>query len=488
MESQNAKLAQSSIGLLGLVMISMAGVLPIIGPMEVAAFIGSAGPAAIWPVIVGFVLFLVVSLPILEYTKITPFAGGYYGLAELGFGKAAGKYTAITNYVFYLLWQTTNGFAMPAILMNTLYLLYGIVLPIWAWLLLALLVLVVTNASAAIHVKHLSRILIVITVITLLIVVSYTLYVIARSPYNSLYYLNPANSYSGFTGIALGTAIYGFFLYVGYGTTLFYSEEAKQGRKDVWRSVYLSLGISAIAIALAAYSEVISVPLSDLSTVANSTLPQMVTWIHYLPASALLGLNVLVVIISMVSFSAGGGAQSRLLWSMARDNFINVKWLGKLNKNRVPINAILLQFFVSLAIILTVAGLLVHFYGYNIDTVTTAWFLGGSAGTIIWYFHHFIPEFGLYSYLRKHKEVNYSAFRRLVIGLIIPLLGTALFIYTFYDGIISDLVEPYFAFVIADAVILVALLLFVYYKARKNALGESVVNYMAAELGKEKTN
>jgi len=40
----------------------VAGVLPIIGPIEVIAFISDAGPAAIWPVIIGYALFVLIPL------------------------------------------------------------------------------------------------------------------------------------------------------------------------------------------------------------------------------------------------------------------------------------------------------------------------------------------------------------------------------------------------------------------------------------------
>ncbi|MEM3829610.1 MAG: hypothetical protein QXP36_10410 [Conexivisphaerales archaeon] len=112
-------------------MISMAGILPIIGPMEVLSFVGSAKPAAIWPVILGFILFLLVSLPIFEYTKLTSFAGGYYGLAELGFGKAVGKFTSLTNYMFYMFWQLAAIFATSAILKDTVYELYNYTVSFW---------------------------------------------------------------------------------------------------------------------------------------------------------------------------------------------------------------------------------------------------------------------------------------------------------------------------------------------------------------------
>lgn len=103
-------LNKGSISLIGLTFITIAGVLPIIAPIEVAAFISDAGGAAIWPVILGYLLFLAVSLPILEYTRLVSFSGGYYGLAEIGFGKTVGKFTALCNYLFYNSWQMANAF------------------------------------------------------------------------------------------------------------------------------------------------------------------------------------------------------------------------------------------------------------------------------------------------------------------------------------------------------------------------------------------
>jgi len=479
------QLSKGSIGLLGLVIISMAGVLAIIGPMEVSSFVGSAGPAAMWPVILGFILFLIVSLPILEYTKIVGFAGGYYGLSELGFGRAVGKFTSLSNYVFYIFWQTTNFFAMSAIVVDTVYELYNYMIPIWGWLLIGIAVLVLTNIMSSLHPKMLSTILIYITIATTILVVIFIAYVIAKSPYNSPYYLNPANSYSGFTGIATGTAIYGFFLYVGYGSTLFYTEEAKNGRRDAWRAIYIGLGLSAIIIALSAYSIVAAVPKSDLSTVASSALPEIVAWISYFPKWALLILSLIVVTISMLSFGAGGGAQSRLMWAMARDKFIGSSWLSRLSKkNKTPINAVILQFITVLIVAFIVAGIMVAVYGYNVNTVTTAWFAAGAGGTIIWYFHHFIPEFGLFPYLTRNKGIRYSAIRKWVVGLIVPIGGTALFVYTFYLGIISDLLEPYFAFLLAAVIALFGILIYVIYRASRGKIGESTVSYMAAEAEK----
>ncbi|MEM0173575.1 MAG: APC family permease [Sulfolobaceae archaeon] len=478
-------LKKDSISFLGLLGLSLAGVLAIIGPIEIAAFIGDTGPAAIWPIILGYLLFVLVSFPIFEYTRIAPFAGGYYGLAELGFGKAFGKFTSLANYAFYDFWQTANAFFISWLAVDTIYILYGVLLPIWAWLLLSFLTIVVTYLMVIQKAENLGKIITYAILITLAIVVAYTLYVIIKSPYNSIYYLNPANSFGGFGGIALATAVLGFYLFTGYGAALFYAEEGVQSRKNMWKAVYIGLTISAFAIALAAYSEVVSVTRSQLPSVGTSSIPQLVTWIHYIPAPALLILNFIILVVSLMAFGAGGGSQARLLWAMTRDNFIKSKWLNELHSRRkVPTRAALFNAIMAGITVSIVATLMVHFYGYTPNTFALSFFVAGTSSTILWYFHHFVPEFGLFAFLRKHKEIKFSTFRKYVGGLVIPIGGMALFIYTFYLGIVSNLVEPYFSFVIASLLIIAGVLIYTVYKSIKGELGESTVNYTVAETGK----
>jgi amino acid transporter len=484
-QSGSNSLSKNSIGLTGMIMITIAGVLAIIGPLETAAFIGDAGEAAIWPVILGFVLFALVSLPILEYTRIAPFAGGYYGLAELGFGKGAGKFTSLSNYFFYNFWQMANAFFIAFLAVDTIYYLYNILLPFWTWILFGVITLILTYVVSVMRAKNLGRVIVGITIPTLVLVVAFIIYVIVKSPYNSAAVLNPANSSSGISGIFLATAVLGFYLFAGYGASIFFGEEGVKARKNLWRAVYIGLSISAVVIAISVYSELVAIPRGDLSIVSAAANPQLVTWTHYFPISVLMAFNMIVLVVSMASYAAGGGSQARLLWAMARDGFIKSKWLKELNpRTGVPSRTALVNFVLALVTFISVASLLAKFYGYNPQTVVLGFFVAGTTSTILWYFHHFIPEFGLFSFLHKHKEIKYSKNRRIVAGLVVPIAGTALFIFTFYEGIIGDLVEPYFAFVILATIIVIGTLLYTYYKKRTGTLGESTVEYMAAESGR----
>ena len=477
-------LSKNSVGLGGMVTLTLAGVLAIIGPIEIASFIGDTGPAAIWPILLGYILFILVSFPILEYTRIAPFAGGYYGLAELGFGKAAGKFTSLSNYFFYNFWQIANSFFIGWLAIDTVQEIYNVMLPVWVWFLLTILTLLVTFLMTTQPVKNLSRILVIVLVATLAVVTAFAVFVVAKSPYNSTYYLNPANSTTGFGGIALGTAVLGFYLFAGYGAALFYGEEGVHARKNLWKAIYIGLTISAAIIALSAYSEVVAVPSSQLGKVGGAAIPQLVSWIHYIPAPVLFGLNMVILVVEMVAFGAGGGSQARLLWAMARDDFIKSKWLKELHqKNKVPVRAALVDFILAVVSMFVVGGLLLYFYGYNVNTVADAFYVSGTASTILWYFHHFVPEFGLINFLNKHKEIKFSMARKLVSGLIVPIGGTALFVYTFYEGIVGDLVEPYFAFVVLSVLIVIGVIIYTFIKSRSGQIGESTVNYMVAEAG-----
>ena len=183
-------------------------------------------------------------------------------------------------------------------------------------------------------------------------------------------------------------------------------------------------------------------------------------------------------------FGGGAGSQSRLMWAMTRDGFVKSKRLNRLNSSRsTPTNAAAFDSLLAGITVMLVGLVMVYFYGYTPSTVADCFYVGGTASTILWYFHHFIPEFGLFTFLGKHKELKFSQARRYVSGLIIPVAGGVLFVYTFYLGIISDLVEPYLAFVVLAVLILIAIIVYTIYKKIKGELGNSTVEYMMAETG-----
>lgn len=329
--SSDIDLRRGSVSFSGLIGIALASFLAIIGPIEIAPFIGYAGPAAIWPVILGALLFIVITLPILEYSRLVTFAGGYYGLAELGYGKAAGKFTAFTNFLYTIPWAASPGPFVAWLFLDSVFYVFHTLLPMWIWFVLSILTLLGMYAVSIIRSDKFGKIILYVSLTGFAIVLIFSLFVIAKSPYNSVYYLNPLNSSSGFGGIALATAVVGFYLFTGYGTGLLFSEEAKEGRKTVYKSIYVGLAAGAALIAISAYSEVIAVPLSSLPSVASSALPQVASWSPYFSAIGVFIFNMLIIVLSIASLGTVFAYSGRLIWAQSRDGFFKSKWLRELN-------------------------------------------------------------------------------------------------------------------------------------------------------------
>ncbi len=184
-------------------------------------------------------------------------------------------------------------------------------LPIWFWLLICVLTLVITLVMTIQPARLLSRILVIVMVATTVLVTAFTIYVIARSPLQLRILHKPCQQPIRLHRHSPCTAVLGFYLFAGYGAALFYGEEGVQARRTLWKAVYVGLTISAVVIALSAYSEVVSVPKSDLANVGQASIPQLVTWIHYIPAGVLVGLNMFILVVSMIAYGGLEAAPRR---------------------------------------------------------------------------------------------------------------------------------------------------------------------------------
>ena len=442
-------------------------------------FISTAGSAAIYVGVLGIAVVILVSLPILEYTRLVRFTGGYYGLAELGFGKAVGKYTALVNYFYYNFWQVGNSLITAMLMIVGYYIITGVLPPMWLFYVIAIITATAMYVGASTEVSLGTKVIFGSIVIQIIIVLSSAIYVILRTPYNSMAFLNPNSAAGGFSSIALGASIAGFLTFIGYGNPLFYSEEGIVARKTVWRSIIISLVLTVLIGSISIYSEVAA--LSNVGTVESSAIPLLSAYGHYFGTVGLLFFWAIFIPIYYTSIMGGAGSQARLLYAMARDDFIGYKWLKELHpKRHVPSHAALFNYIVALILIIVISIILFSIYGYNENTMFYLAFAPFTAATILWYFHHFIPDISLGFYIHRNK-IKVSSVRFAITSIITPAAGVIVFSYAFYSGIISDLLEPYFGFVVAALVTAVISALYVSYKARKGKLGESTVKYMATE-------
>lgn len=445
-------------------------------------FVTTAGRAAIYVGILGAIVVLLASIPILEYTRLVNFAGGYYGLSELAFGKGIGKFTALANYAFYFFWQPTNGGLMAMLMVVGYFIIFGVFPPIWVFFAIAYLTVIVLTLLSALRVSMNTAIMLISVLIQIVMVVGFAIFVIVKTPYNSIDFLNPTSGPGGFSGIALGASIAGFLAFTGYGNPLFYSEEGAKARKTVWKAILVAVFVATIIGSLSIYSEIAAVP--NINAIASSAIPLLTAYGRYIGTAGLLVWYIALLPLYYTNLSAGTGSWARLVWAMTRDGFIKSKWLNKVNSRKIPVNALIFNAITALITITVIGAVIFKIYGYNENATFYAGFGPATAAVVAWYFHHFIPDLGLGVYIRKFK-VKVSKLRFAITAIITPAFGVGLFAYAFYAGIISNLVEPYLAFVIAALVMIFAMAIFTAYKVMKKQMGESVVTYMAAEAEKE---
>lgn len=442
-------------------------------------YVESAGSAAIYVGILGAVVVLLASIPILEYTRHVRFSGGYYGLAEIGLGKSAGKFTAINNYFYFLFWQSGLG---PFIAMLTVVgyqIITGYTMPEWTFFLIVFLTPTFLFYGVIHNVSLTTRAVLIGALIQIVVVLVFAIFVIIRTPYNSVRFFNPLSGPNGFSSVALGASIAGFLSFIGYGAPIFYSEEDPHARKTVWKGIILGVFIAVAIGSLAIYSELAAV--SNINAISSSPIPLLSAYAAYIGRYGLFFFLIINIPISIIAWIAAGGGQARLLWTISRDKLIKSRWLGELDpKTKVPKNAAIFNYILALIMNFSVAGVLLGIYGYNDNAMFYAAFAPFTAATVSWYIHHFIPDISLGAYFVKHK-IKISLLRKIATGLLAPVFGVILFSYAFYAGIVSDEVEPYFAFVMLALLFAVAGAVWVYIKYRKKEFGESLTLDMEVE-------
>lgn len=464
----------------GLLALALAGILPIGAPIGVAPLVKYAGAAAVWPAVLGYLVVLISAVPVLEYSRLASFSGGYYGLAELGLGLLAGKYTALMNYLYYVVWQAQNALLAGWIFAGIVGSASGGASPFWAWAAAAEGVVLVSYLGAVSPPKAYSeRLLFWIMAASAAATAALSLYVVARTPYNSPLYLTPASAPP--SSLALATAVVGFWLYVGYGTPLFYSEECEDAG-DVWKAVVVGLSISAALYALAAYALVAAVPPGELDELGESPMPYLYAWSRYLPEPILMAYPLLLAPAAL-AYGGSAGSHARLLWAMARDGLVGGEWLGRLDKRGVPSNAALFNLLASSAVAVAIGLAVFAERGYSASSAELAWLYSSAGATILWYLHHVLPEFGLYGFLRRRPEIAVGTARLVLTSLAAPAAGTAVFAYTFYATLAYKYGELYKAPASAAFAASAFALLFLYYRKRRGGLGKSAINYLLAERG-----
>ena len=136
--------------------------------------------------------------------------------------------------------------------------------------------------------------------------------------------------------------------FTGLGTVTTLSEEVRDSKKRVKRSLVIAWVLSGLALIPASYALVTGWGLSNIGAYANSPDPGLLVFRQYLGPVGF----VLLIIFTINSYFSYGvsktNAVSRIWYSGARDGVVYPKLVGKLNsKHKTPGNAMILWLGVS---------------------------------------------------------------------------------------------------------------------------------------------
>jgi amino acid transporter len=443
-----------------------------------AAAVTFGGFAAPLIPILGALLILLATIPILEYSRIASFAGGYYGLAEMGFGRAVGKFVAVENLFYFISFDVLTSTAFAYVIYSSLTYVSTYVLPVSVFIAISIIFMFAMFLVTVLDLSISAKAVIFSGIIQVIILVIYSAVVIFRTHYNSLQAFNPAVAPGGLSGLFLGVILAGFLFYTGYGVPLFFAEEGRAPFKDVWKAIVIGVIIPTVVGVLAIYSEVAAFGLSNASKLSGELSPGLAAYLPYLGLPA----AILFIIVALIGQGFGGFVPgmttARLIYSLGRDGFFRSGWISRLSKKGIPVNAALINLVLGIAATVLDEGLMIHFYGLS-QGAFDALFLAGSMAVAFWFIHHIIPDVSLVFYLKK-KGIRILKARSLITSVIAPAGAVLLFVYSFYEGY-SNLTEPYFGGLIFVILSMVAVAIYVAIKHARNTLGISYVERMVSQ-------
>lgn len=473
-EGKVATLAKNKIGLWAMAFMTIAAIYPMaMAVSNAAAAVSFGGFAAPLIPIIGAVLILFATVPILEYSRIASFAGGYYGLAELGFGKATGKFVGLENLLYFFAFDVLTATAFAYVIYTSLTYVTSYVLSPALFIAISVVFMFAMFLVTVLDLTISAKLVIISGVIQIIVLLVYSFIVIAKSPYNSVLAFSPSSAPSGLGGLFLGVILAGFLFYTGYGVPLFFSEEGKASFKNVWRAIVVGVIVPLVVGVVAMYAEVVAVGLPHSASLSSELSPGLAAFIPYLGIPA----AIFFIIVALLGQAFGGFVPGmstvRLLYSMGRDNFIGGRRLAKLSKKGIPVNAALVNLIGGIIVTVIDEVVMIHFYGLS-QGVFDALFLAGSMVVAFWFIHHIIPDLGLAFYLHK-RHISILTVRNFLISVVAPAGATILFVYSFYEGY-KSLIEPYFGGLIFVLVSVLVVAVIVGIKYARNTLGKSYVS------------
>lgn len=372
-------------------------------PGEVAAM--HTGPAVAISFILAAIAAGLVAFAYAEMSAAMPFAGSAYSWINVVFGEFWGwvaGWALLAEYFIALAFVGSGisanlralikplGIQLPASLSNAFGTDGGIV-DIISIISIALVAILVSNGIG--KVARVENLLVVLKVLAIILFVVVGATAIKKSnfvPFIPKYRETANGPFGGWQGIYAGVSMI-FLSYIGFDSVASNSAEAIEPEKTMPRGIIGSLIIAVVLFVSVSLVLVGVVPYQKFAGNAEPVGLALRYAGHPIIAVIVQTIAVFGMFTALIGMTMAG---SRLIYSFGRDGMLP-KWLGKIDKNRRPNNAVLA---------ITVAGILIGaIFPFSAISQLV------SAGTLIAFMFVSLAIFPLRK--REGKDINEPSFK-----------------------------------------------------------------------------
>lgn len=327
-------------------------------PGEVAAM--HTGPAVTISFILAALAAGLVAFAYAEMAAAMPFAGSAYSWINVIFGEFWGwvaGWALLAEYIIALAFVGSGlsanfraliaplGWRLPSFLANPSGTKGGFIDLISTLAIILVAILISNGVSRASRVENTLVALKVFAILLFVVVGATAIKGSNYVPFIPKYRMTANGPFGGWQGIYAGVAMI-FLSYIGFDSVAANSAEAVQPQKTMPRGI---IGSLIIAVVLFVSVSLVLVGIMPYAKYAGNAEPVGLALRyagHSIIAVVVQAIAVLGMFTALIGMSMAG---SRLLYSFGRDGMLP-KWLGKLDKNHRPNNAVLILTIISVLI------------------------------------------------------------------------------------------------------------------------------------------
>jgi len=340
------------------------------GMVVMVSYAGFASPLV---VLIAFVASMCCASSIAEFARRAPSAGSLYAFNSLGLGQAGGFLTGWMMVFAYAIYVPA-GIALTSVYMSVL-LEDTVHVAISGWALFVVILLAV-SVVAYVGIKTSSAADLALAVGEVAVFAALAITILAKvgPAHYSIAVFSPASSANGkISGIATGM-IYGITAFAGYEAATTLSEEARDARRSVPRSIIGVVIVIGAFFLLVVLAEVYGVGKSGIPAFVGQESPVRYLASRYWSSSLDWLIDLVVVLTGLGFVVATFNVVIRVLFAMGRERVLPGS-LATLSSRRTPVVATICVATMSLALGLPLT--------YSYGGVHTFGYLAGAAGLAV---------------------------------------------------------------------------------------------------------